>query len=110
MKFIAAATALFAGFAAAAPQDKQARSETVTLKFWAAADNTFSVDVPVDGSKVYINSDLSFSKIQSYSHSKSDTVCHAYGKDGSDTELHDSESRDIGPPQVQKYATCSYSY
>lgn len=104
MKFIAAATALFAGLVAASPAAK--RTDYVTLTFWAAADNTFTVSVPADGSETSIGSDLSFTSISSSSYGK-DVVCHAYGVDGSDTVLYGSQSDvPIGPPQVQVYATC----
>lgn len=110
MKFTAAASALFAGLAAAAPQDNQARNgQSVTLTFWAAAENTFTVNVPLDGTTVSIASDLSFSKIQSSTTSKRVTVCHAYGVDGSDTILYGSSSADIGPPQEQTYAVCFFA-
>lgn len=106
MKFTTVATALFAGLAAAAPADKQAaRSDVVTLTFWAAAGNTYTVDVVVDGGAVEIDSDLSFTSITSYS--PGGTVCYAYGVDGSETTLYDSETEDIGPPQVQLSASCS---
>lgn len=107
MKFIAAATALFAGLAAAAPSDKAARSQYVTLEFWAAADNTYALSVPVNGGEVTVSSDLSFSHITSYS--SGNTVCTAYGIDGSVTELDGSEVVDIGPPQVQLSAVCTSS-
>lgn len=107
MKFIAAATALFAGLAAAAPSAKEARTGSVELVFWAAADNTFTVYVPTDGSHTYISSDLSFTSISSYS--SGNTVCHSYGVDGSDTVLYGSATDvPIGPPQEQTYATCQY--
>lgn len=107
MKFIAAAATLFAGLAAAAPSTKDARTNTVTLTFWAAAENTYTLDVPTDGSYTYIASDLSFTSISSYS--SGNTVCHSYGIDGSDTVLYGSATDvPIGPPQVQTYATCEY--
>ncbi|KAK7719788.1 hypothetical protein SLS64_001969 [Diaporthe eres] len=81
MKFITPAATLFAGLAAAAPSTKAARTNTVTLTFWAAAENTFTLDVPIDG----------------------------YGVDNSDTVLYGSATDvPIGPPQEQTYATCEY--
>ncbi|KKY39945.1 hypothetical protein UCDDA912_g00098 [Diaporthe ampelina] len=107
MKFITAAVTLFAGLAAAAPSTKDARTNTVELVFWAAADNTFTVDVPTDGSYTLVSSDLSFTSISAYS--SGNTVCHSYGVDGSDTVLYGSASDvPIGPPQEQAYATCEY--
>ncbi|POS78077.1 hypothetical protein DHEL01_v203530 [Diaporthe helianthi] len=105
MKFFIAAATLFAGLAAAAPSNKAARTETVQLEFWAAAENTFTVDVPTDGSYTTISSDLSFTRISAYS--TGNTVCHSYGVDGSDTVLYGSaQDVPIGPPQEQTYATC----
>ncbi|KAI7784032.1 hypothetical protein LA080_010585 [Diaporthe eres] len=107
MKFITAAATLFAGLAAAAPSTKAARTNTVTLTFWAAAENTFTLDVPIDGSYTYISSDLSFTSISASS--PGNTVCHSYGVDNSDTVLYGSATDvPIGPPQEQTYATCEY--
>lgn len=107
MKFIAAATAFFAGLVAATPAVKNARSGYVTLEFWAAADNTFTVTVPLDGSETWIDSNLSFTSISSWS--PGNTVCHSYGVDGSNTVLYGSDSDvPIGPPQEQTFATCEY--
>ncbi|KAH8775536.1 hypothetical protein F5883DRAFT_260426 [Diaporthe sp. PMI_573] len=107
MKFITAAATLFAGLAAAAPSDKAARTDTVKLEFWAAAENTFTVYVPTDGYSTVISSDLSFTRISAYS--TGNTVCHSYGVDGSDTVLYGSaQDVPIGPPQEQIYATCAY--
>ncbi|KAF3764839.1 hypothetical protein M406DRAFT_322751 [Cryphonectria parasitica EP155] len=106
MQFIVAVTALFAGLAAASPAAK--RTGYVTLEYWAAAGNTFTVSVPIDGSETWIDSDLSFTYISSWS--PGNTVCHSYGVDGSDTVLYGSESDvPIGPPQVQTYAVCEYN-
>ncbi|KUI66336.1 hypothetical protein VM1G_02011 [Cytospora mali] len=108
MKFITATAALFAGLAAAVPSSKNARTDFVTLTFWAAADNTFEVAVPLDGEVTGIDSDLSFTSISAKS--PGNTVCHAYGIDGSDTVLYGSASDvPIGPPQVQVSATCEYA-
>lgn len=105
MKFIATATALFAGLAAAA-STKNTRTGYATLEFWAAADNTLTVSVPIDGSTVAIGSDLSFTSISSWAPSNA-VVCHSYGVDGSDTVLTGSqEDVPIGPPQEQTYAFC----
>lgn len=107
MKFSAAAATVFAGLAAAAPSTQAARTNSVELTYWAAADNTFTVYVPTDGSSTYISSDLSFTSISA--HSPGNTVCHSYGVDGSDTVLYGSASDvPIGPPQEQTYATCKY--
>lgn len=104
---IAATTTLLAGLAVASPAARRA-SGYVTLEFWAAADNTYTVTVPIDGSATYIGSDLSFTSISSWS--PGNTVCHSYGVDGSDTVLVGSQSDvPIGPPQEQTYATCVYS-
>lgn len=108
MKFIIITAVLFAGLAAAAPSTKDARTDFATLTFWAAADNTFEVAVPIDGSATGIHSDLSFTSISA--RSPGGTVCHAYGVDGSDTILYGSaEDVPIGPPQEQTFATCEYS-
>lgn len=105
MKFITAAATLFAGLAAAAPSTKDARADTVQLTYWAAAENTFVVSVPLDGSYTYISSDLSFTRISASS--PGNTVCHSYGVDDSDTVLYGSATDiPIGPPQEQTYATC----
>lgn len=107
MKFTTAAATLFAGLAAAAPSTKAARSEYVHLTFWAAADNTVTYDVPIDGSSTTIYSELSFTSISA--DSPGNTVCHSYGVDDSDTVLYGSASDvPIGPPQEQTYATCQY--
>lgn len=107
MKFITAAATLFAGLAAAAPSTKAARTNHVTLTFWAAAENTFTLDVPIDGSYTFISSDLSFTSISASS--PGNTVCHSYGVDNSDTVLYGSATDvPIGPPQEQTYATCEY--
>lgn len=110
---IAAASALLAGLAAASPAARAAQGHAargtgyVTLEFWAAADNTYTLTVPLDGSETYVGSDLSFTSISSWS--PGNTVCHAYGVDGSDTVLSGSQSDvPIGPPQEQTYATCVY--
>lgn len=110
MKFIIAVTTLFASLAAAAPteQNLKARSSpaVVDLKFWAAGDNTYSIEVKANGKKYYIGSNLSFSSISSSS--SGNTECHAHGEDGSDTVLYGSEQNvDIGPPQVQEYVICT---
>lgn len=108
MKFTAVIASTLAGLAAAAPSTKNARTDFVTLTFWAAADNTFDVAVPIDGSSTGIYSDLSFTSVSA--RSPGDTVCHAYGVDGSDTVLYGSASDvPIGPPQVQVSATCEYA-
>lgn len=108
MKFTTAAATLFAGLAAAAPSTKDARTDTVQLTFWAAAENTFTLNVPTDGSYTVVSSDLSFTRISAYS--SGNTVCHSYGVDGSDTVLYGSDQDvPIGPPQEQTYATCEYS-
>ncbi|ROW11280.1 hypothetical protein VMCG_01369 [Cytospora schulzeri] len=108
MKFTTATASILAGLAAAAPSTKNARTDFVTLTFWAAADNTFEVVVPIDGSSTGIYSGLSFSSISAKS--PGGTVCHAYGVDASDTVLYGSASDvPIGPPQVQVIATCEYS-
>ncbi|KAK7737447.1 hypothetical protein SLS53_006520 [Cytospora paraplurivora] len=107
MKFITATAALFAGLTAAAPSTKNVRTSFVTLTFWAAADNTFDVVVPIDGDPTGVHSDLSFTSISAKS--PGGTICHAHGIDGSETILYDSASDvPIGPPQVQVTATCSY--
>lgn len=107
MKFTTAAATLFAGLAAAAPSTKDARTDTVQLTFWAAAENTFTLDVPTDGSYTVVSSDLSFTRISAYA--SGNTVCHSYGVDGSDTVLYGSaQDVPIGPPQEQTYATCEY--
>lgn len=108
---IATATALLAGLVAASPAARAAAAPRgtgyVTLEFWAAADNTYAVTVPLDGSEAWIGSDLSFTSISSWS--PGNTVCHAYGVDGSDTVLTGSQSDvPIGPPQEQTYASCWY--
>lgn len=109
MQFLVAATTLFAGLVSASPAStKNARTGYVTLEFWAAADNTFTVSVPIDGSATYIGSDLSFTSISSWS--PGNTVCHSYGVDGSDTILKGSQyDVPIGPPQEQTYAFCEYN-
>lgn len=102
--FTAITAALFAGLVVASPAVK--RGGEVTLVYWAAADNTFTVSVPI-GSDVSVDSDLSFSSISSTS--PGNTVCFSYGVDGSVTKLYGSESDvEIGPPQVQTYAFCTY--
>ncbi|KAI3392811.1 hypothetical protein diail_5160 [Diaporthe ilicicola] len=108
MKFTTAAATLFAGLAAAAPSaNKAPRTDFVQLTYWAAADNTFTVLVPLDGSPTGVYSDLSFTSISASS--PGNTVCHSYGVDGSDTVLYGSASDvPIGPPQVQTYAICNY--
>ncbi|KAL1852053.1 hypothetical protein Daus18300_012335 [Diaporthe australafricana] len=107
MKFTTAAATLFAGLAAAAPSAKTARTDRVQLVFWAAADNTFTLDVPIDGSSTSVYSELSFTSISSYS--PGNTVCHSYGVDESDTVLYGSASDvPIGPPQEQTYVYCKY--
>lgn len=107
MKFFTAAATIFAGLAAAAPSNRAARTDTVQLEFWAAAENIFTVDVPTDGSYTVVSSDLSFTRISAYS--TGNTICHSYGVDGSDTVLYGSaQDVPIGPPQEQTYATCQY--
>ncbi|PSS03528.1 hypothetical protein BD289DRAFT_478376 [Coniella lustricola] len=104
MKSVTAVAALFAALVAASPAAVK-RGE-VTLVYWAAADNTFTVSVPI-GSSVSVDSDLSFSSISSSS--PGNTVCTSYGVDGSVTVLFGSQSDvDIGPPQVQEYVFCNY--
>ncbi|ROW01523.1 hypothetical protein VSDG_02199 [Cytospora chrysosperma] len=108
MKSTTIIASILAGLSAAAPSTKNARTDFVKLTFWAAADNTFDVLVPVDGTSTGIYSDLSFTSISASS--PGDTVCHAYGVDGSDTVLYGSASDvPIGPPQVQVIATCKYA-
>lgn len=97
------ATFFLAGLAAASPAK---RTGYVTLEFWAAADNTYTLTVPLDGSETWVDSDLSFTSISSWS-PDADSVCNVYGVDGSDTVLHGSaDDVPIGPPQVQTYAVC----
>lgn len=108
MKFIAAATALFAGLTLAAPGADHV--QYVTLTYWAP-DGTYSVQVPINGGSVSIDSTLSFSRIDSSS-PISNSVCDSIGVDptaaGDEnvTELIGTDSKDIGPPQQQSYAYC----
>lgn len=98
------ATFLLAGLAAASPAK---RGGYVTLEFWAAADNTYTLTVPLDGSHVAVGSDLSFTSISSWS-PDAHSVCNVFGVDGSDTVLDGSvDDVPIGPPQVQTYAVCT---
>lgn len=112
MKFIATATALFAGIAAAAPAIEQARGYTqyVTLTYWAP-DGTCTVEVPINGGSVAIQNSLSFSHIDSSS-PISNSVCDSIGVDLTAagqvdvTQLIGSDSKDIGPPQQQTSVYC----
>lgn len=111
---IAAATTLLAGLAAASPAARAAAAVPrgtgyVTLELWAAAENTYTISVPLDGSEAWIGSDLSFTSISSWS--PGHTVCHVHGVDGSDTVLTGTQSDvPIGPPQEQTFATCEYQH
>lgn len=108
MNLITATAAIFAGLATAAPSNKSARTDFVALTFWAAAENTFDLIVPIDGTFTGIYSDLSLTFVSATS--PGGTVCRAYGADGSDTVIYGSASDvPIGPPQVQAVATCEYS-
>ena len=88
MKFAAAATALFAGLAAAAPSAKARRTDYVDLTFWAAAENTFTDAFPIDGSSKTVDSDLSFTYISS--DGAYNVKCEAHGIDGSVTYVYGS--------------------
>ncbi|KAJ4394237.1 hypothetical protein N0V93_003454 [Gnomoniopsis smithogilvyi] len=108
MKFIAAATALFAGLALAAPGAEQV--QYVTLTYWTP-DGTYTIQVPINGGSVEIQDTLSFSHVDSSS-PVSNSICHSIGVDptaaGDEnvTELIGTDSKDIGPPQQQTYAYC----
>ncbi len=108
MQFTLAVTALFAALAAAAPSDKARRDEPyVALTYWAAADNTFVLALPVDGSQAYVGSDLSFTSISS--NAPAGVVCQSYGIDGAVTTLYGSAyGVPIGLLQEQPYAKCWY--
>ncbi|KAL2837943.1 hypothetical protein BJY01DRAFT_251174 [Aspergillus pseudoustus] len=72
------------------------------ITFHGAADASFSMDFPTDGSTVQITDVLSISKISSTSHA----VCHFKGIDGSFTQVVGEQTVDVGPPQTQVWGTC----
>lgn len=111
MLFAAVTTSLFAALAAATASQKirDTSDQTVTLTYWAAADNTYTAPpVTVDGDEVEIASDLSFTYISS--DAPYGVQCASYGIDGAVTTLDGSvDNVPIGPPQVQLYAKCWYA-
>ncbi|KAJ9157462.1 hypothetical protein NKR23_g23 [Pleurostoma richardsiae] len=108
MKFIAAATALFAGLAAAAPRAARVQARdptTVTLTFWAAADNIYTQDFPTDGTDLVVDSDLSFTYISS--DAPGNIECISYGVKESVTTIYGSaQNVPVGPPEEQATAKC----
>ena len=95
------------GLAAAAPTSGEWTGPSVTLNFWAAADNTFWQPIPIDGKKHAVHSTLSFTYITA--HVPDGVTCEAHGVDNSVTILQgDAIQVPIGPPQQQKNVVCHY--
>jgi hypothetical protein len=114
MQFSIIAATLFAGLVAASPAERraaaaEARTEGVSLTYWAAAENIVNVWVPIDGASHPVPSDLSFTRISS--NSPGNHYCVSEGIDGARTYIQgDEKDVPIGPPQVQTGVTCYYHY
>ncbi|KAH7372123.1 hypothetical protein BKA64DRAFT_610245 [Cadophora sp. MPI-SDFR-AT-0126] len=98
------ATAIFAlaaGLVQAAPTLENRQFEA-QITFIGAADASFSLSVPTDGTVFPITNDLSVSKIASLG----GATCAFDGVDGSHTIIVGAQTVDVGPPQVLVSGSC----
>ncbi|KAG4425329.1 hypothetical protein IFR04_001479 [Cadophora malorum] len=98
---VTAILAIAASLVQAAPA-QQTRQFEAQLTFIGAADGSFTLAVPTDGTVFPITNDLSVSKIASLG----GATCAFDGVDGSHTVLVGAQTVDVGPPQVQVSGSC----
>ncbi|KAL3425236.1 hypothetical protein PVAG01_04517 [Phlyctema vagabunda] len=99
--FTPAFATILAGLAQAAPA-LESRQFQAQVTFFGAADASYSLSVPTDGSLFQINNSLSVSRIQSLG----GATCAFHGINGSDTIIVGARTADVAPPQVQVSGSC----